>query len=157
MGRQRPGAVTNAVRVQGALVLVAGLSTVLVAVLREDLVQVWAESRGGLDAVEQSQIPPPAFVPVAVVTFVVYALLVWVLASLFGKGHRWARYALGATAVAAIFSMLVIVRASPPAPLLVMGAVAAVLNAVLLWFLAARDTAEFIRGAQLAEAREHAG
>lgn len=157
MGRQRPGSVTNAIRVQAVLVLVTGLATALVAVLREDLVRAWAESRGGLDAVEQSQIPPPAFVPVAVVTFIVYALLVWVLASLFGKGHRWARYALGATAASAIFSMLVIYRASPPAPLLAMGVLSIILNAVVLWLLAARDTAEFIQGAQLAEAREHAG
>ncbi|HYH35141.1 MAG TPA: hypothetical protein VD814_08340, partial [Nocardioides sp.] len=83
----------------------------------------------------------------------VYALLVWVLASLFGKGHRWARFALGATAIAFLFSLLVIYRADPPVPLLAPGAVAVVLNAVLLWLLAHRDTAEFIRGAQLAEAR----
>lgn len=155
MGRQRPGAVSGAVRVQMALVVVAGLATVLVAVLRDDLTRIWAESRGGLDAVEQSQIPPPAFVPVAVVSFIVYALLVWVLAVLFGKGHGWARYALAATAVSAMFSMLVIYRASPPVPLVVMGAVAIVLNGALLWLLASRDTAEFIRGARLAEAREH--
>ncbi|QBR90834.1 hypothetical protein [Nocardioides euryhalodurans] len=155
MGRQRPRSVTNAVRVQAALVLVTGIGTAMVAVLRDDLLQLWADSRGGLDAVEQSSIPPPAFVPVAVVSFIVYALLVWVLASLFGKGHRWARYALGATAVAFVFSMLVIYRAEPPALLLGLGAVAVVLNGVLVWLLAHRDTAEFIRGAQLAEQRSH--
>jgi hypothetical protein len=147
--------VTNAVRVQAVLVLVTGIGTAMVAVLRDDLLQLWADSRGGLDAVEQSSIPPPAFVPVAVVSFIVYALLVWVLASLFGKGHRWARYALGATAVAFVFSMLVIYRAEPPALLLGLGAVAVVLNGVLVWLLAHRDTAEFIRGAQLAEQRSH--
>lgn len=155
MGRQRPRSVTNAVRVQAVLVLVTGIGTAMVAVLRDDLLQLWADSRGGLDAVEQSSIPPPAFVPVAVVSFIVYALLVWVLASLFGKGHRWARYALGATAVAFVFSMLVIYRAEPPAMLLGLGAVAVVLNGVLVWLLAHRDTAEFIRGAQLAEQRSH--
>ena len=155
MGRQRPRSVTNAVRVQAVLVLVTGIGTAMVAVLRDDLLQLWADSRGGLDAVEQSSIPPPAFVPVAVVSFIVYALLVWVLASLFGKGHRWARYALGATAVAFVFSMLVIYRAEPPALLLGLGAVAVVLNGVLVWLLAHRDTAEFIRGAQLAEQRSH--
>ena len=157
MGRQRPSSVTNAVRLQAVLVGVGAVGTGLVAVLRDDLVRRWAESHGGLDAVEQSQIPPPGFVPVAVVTFVVYALLVWVLAALFGKGHRWARLALGLTALAAIFTMLVIWRADPPLPLLVTGAVVVVLNAVLLWLLGSRETGEFIQGAELAEERGHPG
>lgn len=156
MGRQRPGSVTNAVRLQTVLVGVSALATLMVVLLQEDLVRTWAESHGGLDAVRQSQIPQPAFVPVAVVTFIVYALLVWVLASLFGKGHRWARFALAATSVSFMFSMLVIYRADPPASLLVLAMVGAVLNGVLLWLLASRDTGEFIRGAQLAgEQREH--
>ena len=153
MGRQRPGSVTTAIRVQAVLVGVSAVGTGLVALLRDDLIQRWAESHGGLDAVEQSQIPPPAFVPVAAVSFVVYALLVWVLASLFGKGHPWARFALAATAVAFLFALLVIYRADPPALLLAVGAVAVALNALLLGLLAHRDTGEFIRGAQLAEAR----
>ena len=155
MGRQRPGSVTNAIRVQAALVVVSALGTAMVVVLREDLVRQWARSQGGLDAVRQSQLDAPAFVPVAVVSFIVHALLVWVIGSLFGKGHGWARYALGATAVSFVFTMLVIYRADPPVPLLALGAVGVVLNGVLLWLLASRDTAEFIRGAHLAEEREH--
>ncbi len=157
MGRQRPSSVTNAVRLQAVLVAVSAVGTGLVAVMRDDLVRTWADSHGGLDAVRQSQIPPPAFVPVAVVTFVVYALLVWVLAALFGKGQRWARLGLALTAAAAIFTMLVIWRAGPPFPLLAAGAVVAVLNAVLIWLLGSRETGEFIRGAELAEEREHFG
>jgi hypothetical protein len=157
MGRQRPSSVTNAVRLQAVVVGVSGVGTGLVAGLRDDLVRTWAESHGGLDAVSQSQIPPPAFLPVAVVTFVVYALLVWVLAALFGKGHRWARLALALTAAAAIFTMLIIWRADPPLPLLATGGVVVVLNAGLLWLLASRETGEFIRGAELAEEREHSG
>ena len=121
MGRQRPRSVTNAIRVQVALVVVSALGTAMVAVLREDLVREWAQSQGGLDAVRQSQLDAPAFVPVAVVSFIVYALLVWVIGSLFGKGHGWARYALGATAVSFVFTMLVIYRADPPVSLLVLG------------------------------------
>ena len=155
MGRQRPSSVTNAIRVQAVLVVVSALGTAMVAVLRDDLVRAWAQSQGGLDAVRQSQLSPPAFVPVAVVSFIVYALLVWVIASLFGKGHAWARFALASTAAAFVFAMLVIYRADPPASLLVLGAVGVALNAVLLWLLASRDTSEFIRGAHLAEEREH--
>src|SRR5689334_13127937 len=82
----------------------------------------------------------PATVPVPARSFIVYALLVWVIASLFGKGHRWARYALGATAVAFVFVMLVIYRADPPGSLAALGAVGVLLNGVLLWLLASRDT-----------------
>jgi hypothetical protein len=155
VGRQRPASVTNAIRVQALVVLVSALGTAMVVVLRGELVRAWAEEQGGFDAVRVSQLSPPAFVPVAVVTFIVYALLVWVIGSLFGKGHRWARYALGATAVSFVFVMLVIYRASPPAPLVVLGALGVILNGVLLWLLASRDTAAFIRGAMLAEEREH--
>jgi len=156
MGRQRPGSVTNAIRLQAVLVGVSALATLLVVLLEDDLVRAWAESHGGVDAVRQSQIPPPDFVPVAVVSFIVYALLVWVLASLFGKGHRWARFALAATSASFVFSMLVIYRADPPTSLLVLAVVGVVLNGVLLWLLASRDTGEFIRGAHLAEERrEH--
>lgn len=155
MGRQRPASVTNAIRVQAVLVVVSALGTLAVVLQREDLVRAWAESQGGLDAVRQSQLPTPAFVPVAVVSFIVYALLVWVIGSLFGKGHRWARYALGATAVSFVFAMLVIYLAAPPAALVVLGVLGVGLNGVLLWLLASRDTSEFIRGALLAEEREH--
>ena len=155
MGRQRPGSVTNAIRVQAALVGVSALGTGMVAVLRDDLVRAWAEDQGGLDAVRQSQLAAPAFVPVAVVSFIVYALLVWVIGSLFGKGHAWARYALGATAVSFVFVMLVIYRADPPTSLVALGVVGVALDVVLLWLLASRDTSEFIRGTHLAEEREH--
>lgn len=165
MGRQRPRSVTEAVRVQWALVAVSGVSTLLTVVMRDDLLLAWARSdpdaraivaEGGLAALQQSPLTVPAFVPVAVVSFIVYAALAWVLGVLFREGHRWARYGLLTLAAGYLFAMVVIVRADPPAPFWVLGVVAAILDLVLVWFVAQRDTGEWTRGVALAEAQQQA-
>lgn len=165
MGRQRPASVTNALRAQWALVGVGAVGTVLAAVMREDLLLAWVDSNsaareivaeGGLVALEQSAISIPSFVPVAVVSFIVYACLAWVLAVLFREGHGWARWSLLALAVSLLFAAFVVYRAEPPTPFVVLGVVAVVLDLALVWFLLRRDSGEWVRGATLAEQREHA-
>lgn len=157
MGRQRPTSVTNALRVQWALVAVSAIGTGVTVLMRDALLEGWAAARGGLDAVEQSGIATPAFVPVALVTFLVYASLAWVIAVLFGGGHRWARWSLLSLAAGFLFTVYVIFRADPPAALLVVGVVAALLDLALIWFLVQRDSGEWVRAAELAEEHEHAG
>ncbi len=156
MGRQRPTSVTNALRMQWALVAVSAIGTGVTVLMRDALLENWAAARGGLDAVEQSGIATPAFVPVALVTFLVYASLAWVIAVLFGGGHRWARWSLLSLAAGFLFAVYVISRADPPAALLVVGVVAALLDLALIWFLAQRDSGEWVRAAELAEEHEHA-
>ncbi len=155
MGRQRPSAVSNAIRTQWALVAASAVLTLLAVVMREDLLRDWAESRGGLEFVRESQLSIPSFAPVAVVSFVVYAALAWVLVVMFRHGHAWARWSLVALAASFLFAAVVIARASPPAPFLVVGAVGAVLDVALMWFLLRRACGEWIRGSVLAEDREH--
>jgi hypothetical protein len=157
MGRQRPTSVTNALRTQWALVLVSAVATLVTVLMRDAMLESWARSRGGLDAVEQSGIATPAFVPVALVAFTIYAALAWVIAVLFREGHRWARWSLLLLAAGFLFTTYVIYRTDPPTPLVVVGAVAAVLDVALGWFLLQRDSGEWVRGAGLAEEREHAG
>jgi len=157
MGRQRPTSVTNALRAQWALVVVSAVAAGVTVLLDDALLERWADARGGLDAVEQSGIATPAFVPVALVTFIVYAALAWVIAVLFREGHRWARWSLLALAAGFLFAVYVIYRADPPSPFLVVGVVAVVLDLVLAWFLLQSDSGEWVRGAELAEEREHAG
>lgn len=156
MGRQRPASVTNALRTQWALVAISAIATLVTVLLRNALLENWARSRGGLDAVEQSGIATPAFVPVALVTFIVYASLAWVIAVLFRDGHRWARWSLLSLAAGFLFAVFVISRADPPAPLVVVGVVAVLLDLALIWFLAQRDSSEWVRGAELAGEQEHA-
>jgi hypothetical protein len=149
MGLQRPASVTNALRVQWALVAVGAVGTVLAVVMREDLLRAWADSNpaaraivaeGGLVALEQSAISIPSFVPVAVVSFIVYACLAWVIAVLLREGHAWARWSLLALAASLLFAAFVVYRADPPTPFAVLGVVTVVLDLVLVWFLLQRDT-----------------
>jgi len=157
MGRQRPTSVTNALRAQWALVVVSAIGAAMTVPLRDALLENWADARGGLDAVEQSGIATPAFVPVAVVSFVVYAALAWVIGALFREGHRWARWSLLTLAAGFLFAANVIYRAGPPPFFVVVGVVAVLLDLALVWFLLQRDSGEWVRGAELAEEREHAG
>jgi hypothetical protein len=151
MGRQRPTAVSNAIRAQWALVAASAALTLLTVVMREDLLRDWAEPRGGLEFVRESQLSIPSFGPVALVSFVVYAALAWVLVVMFQHGHGWARWSLLALAVSFLFATVVIARASPPVPFLVLCAVVAVLDLALMWFLLRRTCGEWIRGSVLAE------
>ena len=160
MGRQRPRSVTRAVGVQWALVAVSALLALLAVLMRDDLLRAWVDSsstareivaEGGLEALRQSAISVPSFAPVAVVTFVVYGLLAWVLAALFREGHGWARWSLVLLAAAHLFGTIVIARADPPAPFVVVVVVGALLDLVLAGLLLHKDTAEWVRGVRLAE------
>ncbi len=144
-------------RTQWALVLVGALATLATVLLRDDLLGRWAASRGGMDAVERSGIAIPAFVPVAVVSFIVYASLGWVLAALFREGHRWARWSLLALAASLLFAAYVVYLADPPAAFAALGVVAVLLDLALCWFLLQPDSGEWVRGAALADRVEHAG
>lgn len=147
MGRQRPTSVTTAIRLQGLLVLLGGLTTLLMAVRRDELVASWA-------ARQPPGAQPPAFVPVAVVLFVTFALLVAVLLVFFHEGHPSARLSLTAVAVFFVFSAFVIYRIHPPALFVGLAAFSALLDLVLLYFLWHPDTGAFLRGAELAAERD---
>jgi hypothetical protein len=144
MGRQRPGSVTSAIRAQLALVGVAGLTTLLTIVERDELVRAWtARHPTGID--------PPAYVPVAVVLFITFALLAAVLLVFFRDGHHSARLALTGLAVFSLFAMVVMFRQDPPVLFNVFEAVVAVLSVVLVCFLWHPDTSAYLRGVELAD------
>lgn len=144
MGRQLPRSVTRAVQTQAALVVVSGLITVLTAIQREELEAAFV-------ARESPDIDVPAFVPVAVVLWVTFALLAAVLVVFFRGGHPSARLSLTGLAAFFLFTMLVMYRQDPPGLFDVLAAVAAVLDVVLIYFLWHRETNEFMRGARLAD------
>jgi len=152
---ERPESVTRATQVLTALVTLSGLTALLTVFLRDDLVRSWAEGHrtaraivrdGGLDALEQSSITPPAFVPVAIVLFVVFAALAWVLVVFIRAGHEWARLTLAGAVVLMAIATGGGMRTSPPTVFLVLSWMSIVLEAVLLFFLAHRDTTAYIRG-----------
>jgi hypothetical protein len=147
MGRQRPGSVTSAIRAQLALVGVAGLTTLLTIVERDELVRAWS-------ARHPTGIDPPAYVPVAVVLFITFGLLAAVLMVFFRGGHGSARVALTVLAGFFMLAMIAVLRLDPPILFLVLAVISALLDLVLIFFLWHRDTSEFLRGASLA-ARTH--
>lgn len=163
MGRQRPTSVTNAIRTQVAVIVVSGLTALLTVFRRDELVLAWAEGNptargvveeGGLSALYESEIALPAFAPVAIVFFVTFALLAAVLLVFFRAGHPSARWSLTALAVFLLLSMVALYRQDPPALFLVLAAISAVLNLLLLRLLWHSDTSAYLRGAELAEQRE---
>jgi O-antigen/teichoic acid export membrane protein len=147
MGRQRPGSVTSAIRAQLALIGVGGLTTLLTVVQRDELVQAWTNRH-------PTGIDPPAFVPVAVVLFITFALLAAVLVVFFRGGHGSARVALTVLAGLLLLAMIAILRLDPPVIFVVLAVISALLDLVLVYFLWHKDTSEFVRGAALA-ARTH--
>lgn len=162
MGRQLPTSVTGAIRVQVGLIVVTGLTTVLTVVQRDELTVAWAQrhpfarailEEGGLQALRENSISPPAFVPVAIVSFVVFALLAAVLLAFFASGHNSARISLTALAGFFLLAMVVVYRQDPPVLFVVLLAVSAVLDVLLLVLLWHRDTNAFLRGAGLAARR----
>ncbi|MGH3361416.1 MAG: hypothetical protein ACRDOM_03065 [Nocardioides sp.] len=146
MGRQQPAAVTNAIAAQMALIGVSGLTTLVTAFQREELVAAWT-------ARQPEGITPPAFVPVAIVLFVTYALLAAVLVAFFRGGHPSARLSLTVLAAFFLFTMLVIYRQDPPTLFVVLAAISAVLDLVLIFFLWHKETGAFLRGAGIAAQR----
>jgi hypothetical protein len=160
MGRQLPGSVVNAMRCLGALTALMGLGTVLTIVLQDDLVEAWAEGNpaareilreGGVEALKDSSISLPAFVPVVVVMFIVLLGLLSVLRVFFREGYEWARLSLGCMGLLIGLAVgLIAFRESPPAVFVVLCVVTILVDVVFLAMLAHPDTTEFVRGAWLA-------
>lgn len=149
----RPRSVTHVVRVLLALVVITGLAAVLVRVRQDEVVRTWAEGNvaarkllleGGVEAVEASPIVP-SFVPLAIVFFVVFALLVGVLLAFFVEGHEWARLSLAATAAFGIVAAAVVLRLGLPALFVVVSVLAILLCLVLLFLLWRPDTNRWFR------------
>jgi O-antigen/teichoic acid export membrane protein len=147
MGRQRPGSMTRAIRTQLALVGVAGLTTLLTIVERDELVRAWT-------ARHPTGIEPPAYVPVAIVLFITFSLLAAVLMVFFRGGHGSARVALTVLAGIFLLAIVAVLRLDPPVLFVVLAVISGLLDLVLVFFLWHKDTSEFLRGAALA-ARTH--
>jgi hypothetical protein len=140
MSRQQPRSVSGATWVVGGLVVLSGLTALLTVLMRDDLVRAWAAGHP-----DESGVKPPSFVPVAIVLFVVFALLAGVLTMFFRSGHNWARLSLTALVCFMAVATLAGLRTGPPTLFLLVSVVAVVLDLALLFFLWHRDTSAYIR------------
>jgi hypothetical protein len=145
MSRQQPRSVSGATWTLGGLVALSGLTALLTVFMRDDLVRAWATGHP-----DETGVKPPSFVPVAIVLFVVFALLAGVLLVFFRHGHNWARLSLTGLVAFMAIATLAGLRTGPPALFLVVSLVAVVLDVALLFFLWHRDTSAYIRNAWLA-------
>jgi hypothetical protein len=155
MSDQQPASLTWASRALTAVVALGLLTTVLMVVLRDELIRSWAEGRRdlrrvlntqGLDGVKNGEVHVPAFVPVAVVLFVVVALLIWVLAAFLRSGYNWARISLTLTLVFLAVGTIGGLRTGAPAVFAVLSVASFPLEAVAIYFLWHKDTSAYLRG-----------
>ena len=138
MSPQRPAMVTGATWLAVAAVAMTGVTALMTAVFKDELVRAWAADRSDSGAVE-----PPAFVPVAVTMFVVVALLAVVLISFFREGHNWARIVLSAVVVMVGIATFAILRTNPPALFLAVAIVSLVIDLAAVVALWHKDTRVF--------------
>jgi hypothetical protein len=153
MARDVPGSVVNAQRVLGLIVATSGVITLLIWLMRDDVLRAWAEgnegaqsilAEGGVDALRASP-SAPGFVALAVVAFVGFALLAMVLGSFFKGGHAWTRPVLTATAGVGVLVGAVCLDNHLPAIFVVLSALVIVEGVVLSYFLWQRETTSHLR------------
>ena len=153
MARDVPRSVVNAVRALGLIVATSGVITLLIWLMRDEVILSWAEgnpsaqeilAQGGIDQLRESPIVP-GFVALAVVAFVGFALLAVVLGSFFKGGHGWTRPVLTATAGVGVLVGAVCVDNHLPVILVVLSVLVILEGLVLSYFLWQRETTSYLR------------
>ena len=135
MSSQRPTTVTASIWLTVGVLALSGLSAVLTLVFEDELLAAWREGRNVSSSVEQ-----PAFVPVALVMFVVVAMLAAVLLMFFREGHNWARLSIVALILLLVVATLAVVRTQPPTLFLVLCGLAVLLDLVAVGCLLHKDS-----------------
>lgn len=137
---QQPRSLVLAVRLLLGLVALGAVVTVLTAVQRDSLIRAWSVGHPS-----DSSIQAPAFVPVAIVLFFVYAGLMLVLLPFLRGGYNWARWSLFSLVAIIVLSTLAALRTEPPVLFVVCSVASLPLNAAILFLLVHRDTHAFLR------------
>lgn len=137
---QRPTSVVRAVRLLLGLAVLGALTSVLVVIFRDEMA-AWSV---GYRA--DSAIKTPAFVPVALVLYVVMAGLVLSLVQFLRSAHNWARWSLVALVVFVALATLGGLRTGPPTIFVVVSIGSLLLDAAILYFLVHQDTGRYVRG-----------
>ena len=99
----------------------------------------------GLEGLKESSINIPAFAPVAIVLFVVFAAMAGVLVVFFRAGHGWARMAMTLMVVFMGFSTVAGLRRDPPGFFIALSVIGLLLSLSLLVLLWHRDTSRYLK------------
>lgn len=154
MARDLPGSVVNSMRVLVLIVATSGVITLLIWLMRDEVILGWAEgnpsaqellAQGGIELLRESPIVP-GFVALSVVAFVGFAALVLVLGSFFVAGHAWTRPVLTATAGVGVLVGVVCLDSQLPTIFVVLSALVIIEGVVLSFFLWQRETTAYLRG-----------
>lgn len=153
MARDLPGSVLNSVRVLGLIVATSGVITVLIWLMRDDVILGWAEgnpsaqeilAQGGIEQLRDSPIVP-GFVALSLVAFVGFAALALVLGSFFLGGHGWARLVLTAAAGVGVLVGAVCIDSHLPTVFVVLSALVILEGLLLSFLLWRRETTTYLR------------
>jgi hypothetical protein len=153
MARDLPGSVVNSLRVLGLIVATSGAITLLIWLMRDDVILGWAEGNpsaqtildeGGIEMLRESP-SVPGFVAMSVVAFVGFAALAMVLGSFFLGGHGWARLVLTATAGVGVLVGAVCLNSHLPTIFVVLSALIIIEGLVLSFLLWRRETTTYLR------------
>jgi hypothetical protein len=153
MARDVPGSVVNSLRVLGLIVATSGVITLLIWLMRDEVILGWAEgnpsaqeilAQGGIEQLRESPIVP-GFVALSVVAFIGFTALAVVLGSFFRGGHAWTRYVLTATAGVGVLVGAVCLDSHLPTIFVVLSALVILEGLVLSFFLWQRETTAYLR------------
>lgn len=148
-----PTSITRSVQVVYALVALSLLNLALTIVFKDALIESWADStgtwgavldEGGVERIEELGVAP-AFVPIAVGSFVLFGVLFVFLALMLQRGAGWARIVLTVLAVLALLSVPLGFLQSRPISFTMISLVTAVLYLVLLFFMWQRSSTDYIK------------
>jgi hypothetical protein len=151
--RELPGSITNALRNLVALVVVSGIAVLLTWLQHDEVIRAWAKGNssaqeilasGGMAALRESAIVPK-FVPLALVSFVVFLALVVVLGAFLVDGHGWSRLVLTATSFFGVLVAVLGLNHGLPTAFVIVSALFFVLSLTLVYFLWRKDTSTYLR------------
>lgn len=151
--RDVPGSIAHAVWSLLALVVVSGVAVLLTWLQHDEVILAWAQGNssaqeilesGGMSALRDSTIVPK-FVPLALVSFVVFVLLAMVLAAFLVAGHGWSRLVLTATSLFGVLVASLGLNHSLPTVFVVVSALFLALCLALVFFLWQKDSSSYLR------------
>ena len=135
MSPQRPTAVTTSMWLVVGVLVLTGVSALLTLPFQDELLAAWRAGRPDTSSVEK-----PAFVPVALVMYVVVALLIGTLLMFFREGHNWARRIILALMLLIVVGMIAVLRTGPPNLFVVLCGLGILIPLTTVGFLMHKDT-----------------
>ena len=151
--RETPGSLTNALRSLIALVVLSATAVLMTWLQTDEIIRSWAKGNssaqeilasGGMPALRDAA-SVPKFVPLALVSFVVFVALVGVLSAFMLNGHGWSRLVLTATSLFGVLISVFGLTHGLPTAFVIVSALFLVLCLVLVLCLWHRDTSAYLR------------